>query len=179
MSSSVTNRGKPDAMTISMLVDSLKSENDVTRHDARMALVLLEKAAVPFLVLALQDVDRRARWEAAKALDEIGDSTAVPALVNALNDEDSDVRWVAADSLIKQSDAALVPLLYALKHHADSVNLRDSARHVLHRLQMVTELKPVLAGVIDALDGVEPALSVPFTAQRALDELTKSPGKPQ
>jgi hypothetical protein len=79
------------------LITSLGSHDDVVRVKARHTLVSLGKAAVPSLIVALKNKNDLVRWEATKALGEIGDPESAPALVRGLEDEDFDVRWLAAE----------------------------------------------------------------------------------
>jgi HEAT repeat protein len=65
------------------------------RQEARLELVQTGEPAVSALIAALQDPSEQMRWEAAKALSEIGDPYAVPALISALGDPSFGMRWTA------------------------------------------------------------------------------------
>ena len=91
----------PDArQQIATLIATLKSGDDVQRHDARESLIQMEDKAVGALIVALRDKKTAVRWEAAKTLGGINSPVAVPALVEAMNDRDFGVRWLAAEALI-------------------------------------------------------------------------------
>jgi HEAT repeat protein len=112
------------------------------------------------------------RWEAAKALSQIGNQKAIKALLEALTDEKFEVRWLAAEGLIRIGRRAIVPLLEALVNQSDSYWLREGIHHVLHDMN-TGKITEVLRPVLVALEGSEPTLEVPQAAQAALDALTK------
>ena len=154
------------------LIKSLSSEDDGVRVNARQSLVALGKAAVAPLVEALKDENNLLKWEAAKALGEIGAPEAAPILVKALEDEQFDVRWLAAVGLIGMNIKGLKPLLHALMEESDSVFLREGAHHVIHDLTK-GELRKYLAPVLAALENIEPAAGCPQAAFHALEMLEK------
>ena len=167
-----------------LLITDLASHNDTKRVKARHSLVAMGKAAVPLLTETLKSRNSLMRWEAAKALGEIGDPSTARALVDALEDEDFDVRWLAAEGLTKLNINALRPLLQALEKRGDSVLLQEGAHHVFHDLAK-GGLRKFLAPVLAALEALEPGKEVPWAAQhemvvevpwaarRALDMLEK------
>ena len=112
------------------------------------------------------------RWEAAKALSQIGNNRVIKALLEALSDEKFEVRWLAAEGLIRIGHKAIVPLLEALVNHSDSYWLREGIHHVLHDMN-TGKITEVLRPVLVALEGPEPSLEVPLASQAALDALTK------
>jgi HEAT repeat protein len=127
------NEQKGTGTNITTLMDMLASKDGVIRQNAREALVALGRPAVSSLTQALQNsrLDQ-VRWEAAKALGSISDTSAIPSLVKALEDSSHDVAWLAADALITYKKTAWPALLQALiKSEADSVELRKGAHHVL------------------------------------------------
>jgi len=154
------------------LIEALSSYNDLSRVEARKALVAFGSQTIPFLDEALKDPNFLRRWEAAKTLGEIGDSKAAPILVKALEDEKFDVRWLAAKGLIDLNVKSLKPLFEALIEHADSVLLRQGAHHVLHDLAK-GELRIYLAPVLIALESTDPGVQVPPVVSHALDHLVK------
>jgi HEAT repeat protein len=154
------------------LIAALSSEDDGVRVGARQSLVTMGKAAVPPLAEALGNKDDLMRWEAAKALGEIGAPEAALSLVKALEDESFDVRWLAAIGLIGMNIKGLKPLLHALMEQGDSVFLRQGAHHVIHDLTK-GELRRYLSTVLAALENVEPTMSVPQAAYHALEMLEK------
>jgi len=157
---------------IEAMIAALSSEDDGKRVKARHSIVAMGKAAVPLLAQALRNGDTLVRWEAAKALGEIGVSEAAPPLVKALEDGEFDVRWLAAIGLIGMNIRGLKPLLHALMEQGDSVFLREGAHHVIHDLAK-GGLRKYLALVLAALENVEPSMGVPQAAFHALEMLEK------
>lgn len=156
---------------IQTLVADLTCDDILKCQKARRELVSQGSAAVDALVEALSSKKAWVRWEAAKALGQIGDKAAVKALVAALEDREFDVRWLAAEALIRIGPAALEPLLVALETHgAKSLTLRRAVHHVLHDMnhgKYDALIKPVMA----AVDDVAPAVESPVVARKALEEL--------
>ena len=167
-----SKKRKTEKMTplIETLIAYLASHDDMARVKARHSLVAMGKIAVPLLTEALESKKYLIRWEAAKALTEIGDPGAAPALVEALEDEEFDVRWIAGEGLIKMNINALKPLLQALKERADSPFLREGAHHVLHDLAKGA-LRESLTPVLGALEVMEPVEEIPLIAHKALEIL--------
>jgi HEAT repeat protein len=149
------------------LIKTLSSLKDKPREGARHALVAMGKPAVPSLIKALKSKNALMRWEAAKALGEIGDPETAPVLVEALEHDDFDVRWLAAEGLVKMNIKGLKPLLQALEHRGDSVWLRESAHHVFHDLAK-GGLRKSLVPVLAALEALEPGKGVPWAARHEL-----------
>jgi HEAT repeat protein len=114
------------------------------------------------------------RWEAAKALTQIGDPTATAALIKALEDKEFDVRWLAAEGLINIGREAVVPLLEALIDNSKSIWMQQGAHHILHDMHR-GDLDQVLRPVMSALEDVEPYVEVPVAARKALDKLEPKP----
>ena len=160
-----------DPASINSLIANLTSEDGMLRVNARRSLVAIGGSSVPSLIQALANRNKWMRWEAAKALGQIGDPAATQALVIALEDRVFDVRWLAAEGLIAIGREALVPLLHALINHPDSLWLREGAHHVLHDLAR-GKLDEVLQPVLAALEDIEPSVEVSFAAEKALDALT-------
>ena len=159
-----------DAGTINALISDLSTKDGLVRMRARQALVTIGEIASAALADALKGKNEGQRWEAAKALGQIGDPAAVGALVRTLEDEIFDVRWLAAEGLITIGKPALVPLLHMLIEHSDSVRLHEGAYHVLHDLHE-KNLQVTLQPVLNALGGDEASLEVPFAAEAALKSL--------
>jgi HEAT repeat protein len=158
------------AATISSLIADLTSDDGVIRVKARYALISSGDKAVKPLIKALADRNQWVRWEAAKALGQIGSSAATHALVKALEDRMFDVRWLAAQGLITIGPEAIIPVLNALIERADSIWLREGAHHVLHDLAE-GRLKEVLWPVVAALEDVDAPVEVPFVAKTTLNVL--------
>jgi HEAT repeat protein len=167
-SESVSESGEQNNKEVATsLIADLASHNDTKRVKARHSLVAMGKATVPLLTQALKSQNSLMRWEAAKALGEIGDPGTASALVDALEDEDFDVRWLAAEALTKLNILALKPLLQALEKRGDSILLQEGAHHVFHDLAK-GGLRKFLAPVLAALEALEPGEEVPWAAQHEM-----------
>jgi len=176
------NTGGEEEPGMDTLINTLSSHKDKAREGARHALVAMGNVAVPPLIEALKNKNTLMRWEAAKALSEIGEPETAPVLVEALEDEDFDVRWLAAEGLIKMNIKGLKPLLEALEQRADSIWLLEGAHHVFHDLAK-GGLRKVLTPMLVALEALDPsfggswrgrhesALELPFAAHQALETL--------
>jgi HEAT repeat protein len=164
----MTDSSEPN---VDQLLTGLASSDAVERQSARNALVAVGSSAVPGLLAGLDDKRQHVRWEAAKTLVEIADPVASETLVRALGDEDSDVRWVAAEALVALKRDAVKPLLNSLTKSQDAEGFYKSAHHVLHDLSQRSNLGPLLAPVLKALDQSEPKIAVPVAAQKALESL--------
>jgi HEAT repeat protein len=158
--------------TIKSLIADLASKDGVVRVKARRQLVAYKKLSVAPLIRTLSNKNDWVRWEAAKALSQIGNQKAIQALLKALSDEKFEVRWLAAEGLIRIGRKAIVPLLKTLVNHSDSYWLREGIHHVLHDMN-TGKITEVLRPVLVALEGTEPSLEVPVTAKAALDTLIK------
>jgi len=168
---------KQTGISTQSLVNLLESEDEKVRTRARKSLVTIGKQAVPNLSLVLENSKiYKARWEAAKALNEIGDMKSIPTLVKALEDPESDVAWLAAKTLEKFRKAAWSELLRALVDHGSkSILLQHGAHHVFR--------KQKVEGYNDLLEILRAALetgSVPETVSPAafniLERMKKSSG---
>jgi HEAT repeat protein len=155
------------------LIESLASKRPAVREKSRKQLVDIGHASVIPLLHKLKDPVEHVRWEAAKALDAIGDPAAADALVEALDDASDDVRWVAGEALIGLGWEAVKQVLISLLRNADSNGMCAGAHHVLSNFAKRKSgqfLKPV----VDRLQGYEPGVSVPPAALTALKSLRKS-----
>jgi HEAT repeat protein len=166
----VASRNPMTAQTMDSLIKDLASDDWVVRVKAREGLVSAGRKAVEPLTEALASSKQWVRWEAAKALCEIGSPAATKALVEALEDNMFDVRWLSAQGLITIGNNSIVPILDALIDKPESVWLREGAHHVLHDLAL-GKLRAVLMPVMAALEGVDAAVVVPFTAKAALEAM--------
>jgi HEAT repeat protein len=173
--SNVSRASSVDSKAIPALIAVLAGNDGLARRRARESLVDTGRPAVVPLMeaLAAPDSNYRLRWEAAKALSELGDPETAPVLVTALEDDRFGVRWLAAEGLISLGRDGLAPLLEALVQRSDSTVLRDGAHHVLRMLNdgdLHAQIVPVLA----ALEDVEPIVEVPVAAHAALDVLAET-----
>jgi HEAT repeat protein len=159
---------------IPTLITELACDDVIRCQQARRSLVAMGHKAVPSLVAALGSGKNWVRWEAAKALSQIGDPAATRPLITALEDREFDVRWLAAEGLITIGKKIVEPLLQALINKPESIWLREGAHHVLHDMDR-DDWDDALKPVMTALEGVEPTFEVPVTAKRTLDTLVDKP----
>jgi HEAT repeat protein len=157
---------------IQSLVTDLASEDGVVRIKARRQLVDYKSRAVAPLIKTLSNKNDYVRWEAAKALSQIGSPASIRALLRALEDNMFDVRWLAAEGLIRIGEKAVVPMLKKLVKHSDSFWLREGIHHVMHDMNK-GKFREVLKPVLVALESNEPSLTGPLAARAALNTLVK------
>ena len=150
---------KPSGISPQSLVILLENEDEKVRAKARKSLITIGKKSVLPLSQVLENSKiYKARWEAAKALSEIGDLKSIPTLVKALEDPESDVAWLSAKTLEKFRKAAWPELLRALvSHGSESVLLQRGAHHVLR--------KQKLEGFNDLLDILRTSLETGSVAE--------------
>jgi HEAT repeat protein len=171
MNTRANNNGNtPGKKELAELVIALASDDGLVRQHAREKLTSIGTPAVELLIKALDDHREQVRWEAAKALIVIADHRAAHALIKSLQDEDFDVRWVAAEALVALQEKALPALLTELEDHADIIQLREGAHHVLKKLEH-EQVARILEPVIQALDRMDPELTVPIAARAAMKAL--------
>ena len=159
-----------DAATIDALIGDLNSKDGLVRVRARLALVAISRKAVDSLAKALDSKDQVCRWEAAKALGQIGDPAAITILIQSLEDEIFDVRWLASEGLIGIGRPVLAPLLHRLMKRPESIWLREGAHHIFHGIY-TQDTASILKPVLNALENDETSLQIPLAAKVALDKL--------
>ncbi len=137
--------------TVEELIKDLADQNGIKRQKARYELVKMGTPVLDYL-LELQGAEKHlVRWEAVKAISEIGSRSSIPILINALEDEEFDVRWLAAEGLIEIGSSSVYPLLKAFIANKDSVHLKEGVHHVLKGLE-IRGLYEDRYGIIDALE---------------------------
>jgi HEAT repeat protein len=154
------------------LIKQLEYPDQKIRHQARLELMRGGEAAIPSLAQAILSGNAPLRWQAAKALSQMGTPAAIPVLIDILRENQFfGVRWQAAEGLIHFQRASLAPLLRSLMEHADSTSLCEGAHHVLRTLHDEGIESEVIEKTVHALENIEPALKVPWAAQEALQHL--------
>ena len=156
---------------IQQWITDLGSSSESERKKARSSLITEGANAVPDLIRALSNSNRQPRMEVVKMFSQMRDPSAAPALVRALEDEDHDIRWTAMKGLIAFERVGLEPLLQALMKDFDSVWLREGAHHILNVLKKKKYLRQPSLQVLQALEGVEPEVTVPWAAEAAWESL--------
>ena len=159
-----------DERIIAALISDLESPAGFIRIRARQFLVLIGKKATSLLVKALENKKGITKWEAAKALEQIGDPLAIEALIKILEDETFEIRWLAAEGLIAIGIQAVVPLLHKLIQDPESEWLHEGAHHILYSIKNV-DFRSVLRPVTHALEAPEASLEVPLAAKNAIKAL--------
>lgn len=163
-------KNRRELSVIRTLIRHLTSRSGLIRHHARTSLVAIGKSAVPSLLELLDHRRRKVRWEAVKALGEIGNPEANAGLISSLTDESFDVRWLAAEALIAQGQQVIVPLLRALMLQPGSELLRESAHYMLRSLvdrKLARDIQPVLK----ALEDIDFTPKVRVVVRKALRHL--------
>jgi HEAT repeat protein len=159
--------------TLESLIADLGNRDELVRVKARRRLVSYRVRSVPSLIKLLTDKNDWTRWEAAKALSQIGNPSSILALLEALNDKSFEVRWLAAEGLIKIGRKAIVPSLTALVNNPGSYWLREGIHHVFHDMNKRKPQK-ALQTALKALESSQPELELPLSAKTALDLMEKS-----
>ena len=126
-----------------------------------------EVAAIPRLLIALENADADVRRTAASALGQIGGEVAIPGLLTALEDSDDQVRWRAASALGEiGGEATILGLLTALEDSNDQV--RWSAAQALGKIGG----EAAIAALLTALEDL--GLDVPGTAAHGLKQIGRA-----
>jgi len=155
---------------ISSLIDELTCDDIITCQNARRELVAMGEQTVPRLIEAAADSRQWVRWEAAKALGEIGGPIATEALLGFLEDENFEIRWLAAEGLIRTGRPIVEPVLRALLERPQSVWLRQGAHRIFRDLERA-DLRDILHPVSLAIESDDPSVRVPVAAEEALGKL--------
>lgn len=155
---------------ISSLIDELTCDDIITCQNARRELVAMGEQTVPRLIEAVADSRQWVRWEAAKALGEIGGPMATEALRGFLEDESFEIRWLAAEGLIRAGRPIVEPVLRSLLERPQSVWLRQGAHRIFRDLERA-DLRDILHPVSLAIESDDPSVRVPVAAEEALDKL--------
>jgi HEAT repeat protein len=166
--------GNASGQNINDLVKDLTCDDYMKCQKARRALVNVGPKAVPELINALQHDRQWVRWEAAKALSEIGDPSSMDALVNALTDKEFEIRWLAAEGLIRIGPLSFVPVLKALIANPSSSWLQLGAHRIFNDVSQ-TRARDILQPVIKAVEA-EDSIQIPMLAKAALDQMLKLRG---
>lgn len=158
---------------IESLIKNLHNANGLVRQRARQSLTHFGNEAMTALIGVVQNESGQARWEAIETLSLMNAPSAVPVLVEALKDDDVGIRWAASNALIAQDRATLKPLFEVLEKEAGfgSFRFRQVAHHILHVLNDRHRLSAKENKVLEALDGIEPVVEVPWAAKAALEDL--------
>ena len=167
---SISQTQIPDK-NIPMWITGLGSSNESERRKARSLLAVEGANAVPDLIQAFSNGDWCTRTEIVKIFAQIRDPSAASSLVQALEDEDHDIRWTAMKGLIALERDGLEELLQGLMRDFDSVWLREGAHHILNVLKKKKYLRQPCLQVLQALEGVEPEVTVPWAAEAAWETL--------
>lgn len=139
---------------IASLQQALRGKDMWLRMAATAALVSLGEAAVPSLVLALQDEQAAVRRAAAKALGKLGDTAALADLLRALTDVDANTRRFAAQALGRLGHAAAVAALGDSLRDTDR-KVREASGKALGKIG-----RPAAPILIEALSDPDPEIGM-------------------
>lgn len=160
------------------LLSELGSGDGMARRRARETLVLVGDPAVPRLQALLTSSDKRARWEAAKALGVMIDPAGADAFVKILDDPESDVRWLAATGLIALGPRSVRPVLRSLTDLSVPRGHLEMSHRALNELAKDNGvLSEIVKPVVEALGWNDPGV-IAATAARALSDLDRATGRP-
>lgn len=159
---------------IPSLIKQLSDPDGFVRMQAREVLTCIGAPAVAELIHSLPSANSQLRWQIIKILDGIQDPAAAHVLVEQLKDDNAGIRWAASDALIALRRDAVPPLLETLMRDSDSLWFRQAAHHILHVFKDAGKLSEVEEKVFEALEDVEPAMSVPWAAEKALESLRQN-----
>jgi len=149
------------------LINDLLSDNGIIRQMARHNLVKIGHNAIEPLYKLLSSPKHMTRWEAIKAIEQMGDPYATPYLIAALQDDKFDIRWIAAEGLIRIGIPCLKPLMKQIVEDSDSVFIREGAHHILKDF----ESKGIFVdkfGIIDKLENLSDISSLHVIAEKYL-----------
>lgn len=158
---------------ISSLIDQLRSPNNSIRIEAREALSCVGAPAIPELLETFKKSDLQMRWQIIKIMDNIQDPSTIPLLIEQLKDENSEIRWAASNALINMRREAVPAVLQAITRDFDSIWMRQSTHHILRVLRDYGKLTPIEENVCKALEEIEPSVSAPWAAEKALEALNR------
>lgn len=166
-----TERAEDQAAGVAELIEALGAQGGTTARDARERLVKMGSAAEPALIAALDSPNTQRRWEAGKALGDIGTPGSSERLARLLQDDDGGVRWVAADALIAIGPSALPAVLRALIDHSESAVMREGAHHILRAFSENKRVAPLVAPILSGLEGPAAPVACLAPAEDALRTL--------
>jgi len=169
------SEGSETGGQLSALIAQLSEKDGKKRQGARQALIEAGEAAVEPLHEILGDRANPARWEAAKALAEIGSKNSSERLVACLEDNDSDIAWLAAKGLIRIGVPALHPLFARVLEQPDSRRLKQGVHHVLHDLRD-RRTRELLQPYIKTFDSNVSAEEIAMAAQECIHLLDAGKG---
>lgn len=163
---------------IPSLINELKNPDKVMRMEAHDVLSCIGAAAVPELAKTMANADSKLRWQIIKVFNSIQDASTIPFLLEELKDDNTEIRWAASNALINLRRQVIPPLLEALICEFDSLWLQQSAHHILRVLRDNGKLTPTEEKVYQALEDIEPTVSVPWAAAKALEALNSQTKHP-
>ncbi|MFG0262228.1 MAG: HEAT repeat domain-containing protein [Novipirellula sp. JB048] len=164
-----------NSQQIKSAVRQFASADGTAREKARQSLVEARSLEVIQAVMAeLVDPRRQVRWEAAKALSQIGEPVAALSLVHAMDDEDHDVAWVAAEGVAGMGEIGLEAVLSGLTRSSRSGSFYKVAHHALKQIHARGRHREITASVLESIEGLQPRLSAPLAAYDALQQLRDS-----
>jgi len=158
---------------IDHLIQMLGSKNGMQRKKARKLLIKNGEKAIDPLLELLNSPLHILRWEAMKALKEIGDQSLIPVFISMLEDDKSDIRWIAAEGLIKLGRPAIEEILISLIKKTDAVFLLHGAHHVFYELREKEKLPEdfPINDLLASLKYTNPKEKITLTIYKILNNL--------
>jgi len=148
---------------ISILMQSLRTDNGMGRRHSSSSLAELGKAGSAALLEGLKDSDKQVRFAAAQGLSEMGPEAkdAVPQLIDALQDSDQQVRAFAAMALGKIGPDAVTAVPYLVgKLSPDAFTPEPNLVAALNTADLATSYHSIEAlgrigpGAVDAIPAI-------------------------
>ncbi|MEX2720643.1 MAG: HEAT repeat domain-containing protein, partial [Candidatus Wukongarchaeota archaeon] len=159
---------------IAPLIKVFKTTDGNIQVAASDALARIGKPAVEPLIKLLNHKEFYVRWQAVRALQNIGDKRAFEPLLKALNDENGEVRWKAAETLGKMRDKkAADHLIKALEDEDERV--RMNAMMALFEIGDTRAVEPLIRMVKGEL--VSPLWHDGYFHHEAIEALGKMRAK--
>lgn len=154
------------------LIEDLSGSRGQKREKARKELVKIGVDIIPYLESLANSKKHKTRWEAVKALGEIGHKKAISLLIHALEDEKSDVRWLAAEGLVFAGIESIYPLLLSLEEKYKSMHFRNGVHHVFKEFKDF-DLPEEFDELMHSLEKYINLESIPVLAEKLRDKIKK------
>ncbi len=154
---------------VEKLINDLSSDNGIIRQIARHELVKIgHHTTIDHILKLLDSPKHMTRWEAIKAIEQMGDPIATPLLIKSLQDDKFDIRWIAAEGLIRLGESSIKPLMKQIVKDSDSVFIREGAHHILKELESRGIFNDKF-GIINKLEALTDISSLHFIAEKYLE----------
>jgi HEAT repeat protein len=157
----------PDNL-VNLIKRLIDYKNYPGKHEARISLVGMGKAIIPYMHELLTSNNKFLRLEAAKILELIADRRSIPLLISLLEDSEPDIRWIAAEGLVRIGRRSILPLLKSVRNIKNPNFSHKGAHHVLNSLFNEKEKKKFMTLLLTLNDYHELGGTVPVEASKAI-----------